>query len=252
MATRLVDRYGLDFAALLAEKLEDALAGFDSAAFIGHMAKQLGSESLLARQDLYVDALEQFLGRDFQFNLDLFSRIWGEELQQETGMFSFGWWLWPLGRYVERHGASWPEISYPFIKEFTKRQTGEFMIRPLLVKHTRLTMEQMLSWSLDESVHVRRLASEGLRIALPWAKKTTAALTEFPLYTAILTSLKDDPSRFVQKSVGNNLNDLYKHDRTLAEQVIFAWEHGELSKAAGWIIRHGRRSLKTKPVREPI
>jgi 3-methyladenine DNA glycosylase AlkC len=104
----------------------------------------------------------------------------------------------------------------------------------------------MLAWSLDDNVHVRRLASEGLRIALPWAKKTTSALDEFPLYTAILTNLKDDPSRFIQKSVGNNLNDLSKHDRTLAEQIIRSWEQQELSKAAGWIIRHGRRSLIKK------
>ena len=34
-------------------------------------------------------------------------------------------------------------------------------------------------WSIDKNVHVRRLASEGVRIRLPWAKKSLVALQEF-------------------------------------------------------------------------
>lgn len=245
----MVDRYGLDFANMLAERIFSAYPDFDRDGFVETMRACLRGEGLLRRQDLYADALEKHLFPDYEKNLELFEKIWGEELQQETGMFTQGWWLWPFGRYVERRGLLNPEASYRFIHGFTKRQTGEFMIRPLLVKNTKRTMEVLREYSLDESVHVRRLASEGMRISLPWARKTAAALSEPALYEEILTRLKDDTSRFVMKSVGNNLNDLYKYDSALAGRLIEKWEAEGLSDSARWVVRHGQRNERKKPPR---
>ena len=101
----------------------------------------------------------------------------------------------------------------------------------------------MLAWSSDQNVHVRRLASEWIRIHLPWAPKTTAALDYFGIYKAILTNLKNDPSKFIQKSVGNNLNDLYKQHRSLADEIINVWKEAELTAATKWIIGQGQRQL---------
>ncbi|MDE6892744.1 MAG: DNA alkylation repair protein, partial [Lachnospiraceae bacterium] len=75
-------------------------------------------------------------------------------------------------------------------------------------------------------------------------KKLFTALDEFDRYTVILTNLKDDPERFVQKSVGNNLNDLYKEDPQKADYIISKWEKSGHSKAQDWIIKHGRRNQK--------
>ena len=99
--------------------------------------------------------------------------------------------------------------------------------------------------SLDENVHVRRLASEGVRIRLPWLKKLYVALEEFERYMNILTNLKDDPEKFVQKSVGNNLNDLYKDEPEKADFIISQWKKSGQSKAQDWIIKHGRRNQKS-------
>jgi len=33
----------------------------------------------------------------------LFHDILGPELKTSEGMFTHGWWLWPVGRYVEQH-----------------------------------------------------------------------------------------------------------------------------------------------------
>ncbi|MDR3158284.1 MAG: DNA alkylation repair protein [Zoogloeaceae bacterium] len=107
-------------------------------------------------------------------------------------------------------------------------------------------MQIMLTWSRDADVHVRRLASEGVRIRLPWAKKLTVALERFEEFRALLTNLKDDPSRFVQKSVGNNLNDLFKEAPDKAVAIVRDWEAKPCSKATQWIIRHGSRSPKSK------
>jgi radical SAM superfamily enzyme YgiQ (UPF0313 family) len=50
--------------------------------------------------------------------------------------------------------------------------------------------------------------------------------------TRILTNLKDDESRFVQKSVGNNLNDPYKEYPHKAQQIVDAWMADNPSEAA--------------------
>ena len=130
------------------------------------------------------------------------------------------------------------------MKELTKRFTGEYAIRPLLLEHPKEVMDELIAWTMDENVHVRRLASEGVRIRLPWSKKLLVALDEFERYTMILTSLKDDPEKFVQKSVGNNLNDLYKEAPQKADFIIAQWEASGQSKAQDWIIRHGKRNQK--------
>ena len=44
-------------------------------------------------------------------------------------------------------------------------------------------MALLLEWSRDENLRVRRLASECMRIRLPWAKKQTVVLDYFEDFT---------------------------------------------------------------------
>lgn len=79
---------------------------------------------------------------------------------------------------------------------------------------------------------------------MPWSQKLNVALDEFDRYAEILTNLKDDPEKFVQKSVGNNLNDLYKEAPGLADSLIARWRTTPSTKAQDWIIKHGMRNQK--------
>jgi 3-methyladenine DNA glycosylase AlkC len=209
---------------------------------MGVLQGELAQREFLARMDLFVDALDASLPDAYADNIAAFHALLGKELQTETGMFIEGWWLWPIARYVERHGVADFETSVGFIRELTKRHTGEFAVRPLLAAFPEAMMAVMLDWSQADNVHVRRLSSEGVRIRLPWAKRLYIALERFDEYQTLLTRLKDDPSRFVQKSVGNNLNDLFREAPEKAAQIIETWRQDELSQAAQWIIRHGLRS----------
>lgn len=246
MAKKLVEYYDYTFALKLSEKLKSADHLFRADLFLDYLKNNLAEESFLQRQDLYVNALEMSLSGNYLKHLETFKKIWGPELKKETGMFTEGWWLWPMGRFIEKHGLKDEIATYDFLYDFTKRQTGEYAIRYLLVKDPLKTMNVLLKWSKDVNVHVRRLASEAVRIALPWSFKTTVALNHFNIYEKILTNLKDDKSKFIQKSVGNNLNDLYKHDPNLAFKVIDEWQKEALTDATKWIINHGLRSRKIK------
>lgn len=234
------DAYILDLSAKLAAVSPD----FDKSAFSKALIGQLDDKELFARFDCIVAAMEDHLGNQYEDNLEAFIKLLGPELPTSEGMFRFGWWLWPIGRYVEKNGnANW-SLSLAFLKELTKRFTGEYAIRPLLAEHPAEIMDELIKWSLDSNVHVRRLASEAVRIRLPWSAKLYAALDDFERYTTILSNLKNDPEKFVQKSVGNNLNDLFKESPEQAQWLIAQWQKEPASDAQRWIIKHGMRNQK--------
>lgn len=246
MGKKFKDYYDKECAELLAKKINHVWSGFDGDEFVSFVEAGLDGKEFGERQDLFAEGFEKFMKDDFQSNLNVFMGILGEELQESKGMFTEGWWLWPVGRYVERNCLRDFDASMEFIYELTKRFTGEFAVRPLLVAFPEKTLSVLLDWSKDKNVHVRRLASEGMRIKLPWASKQEVVLEEgnFRVFAEVLTNLKDDEDKFVMKSVGNNLNDLYKVDPEKAEGIMQGWEAHEVSKSCEWVIRHGRRSLR--------
>ncbi len=246
MAKKFKDYYDLECAQLLAGKIEAVWPAFDADSFIGKLEAEIPDKEFLQRQDAFAAAFEKYLTGNYAQDISIFQQILGPELQTTEGMFTYGWWLWPIGRYVERNGTKNFRASMEFIYELTKRFTGEFAVRPLIAKDPKKALEIILKWSLDENVHVRRLASEGVRIRLPWAKKLLVAIKEFETYKQILSNLKNAPEKFVQKSVGNNLNDLMKESPEQAMQIISEWQSENPGKATQWIISHGLRSERKK------
>ncbi|RDU60886.1 DNA alkylation repair protein [Helicobacter sp. MIT 14-3879] len=236
------DHYNDEYIVELSRKIYAVCPTFDTQKFCHLLQGQLEDKELFARFDCIVDAIVATMGNDYAQNIHCFSELLGEELPKAEGMFSFGWWLWPIGRYVERYGNEDWRLSLSFIKELTKRFTGEYAIRPLLKEHPREVMDALIGWSKEDNVHIRRLASEGIRISLPWSQKLLVALEEFEKTTIILTNLKDDSQKFVQKSVGNNLNDLFKEAPQKAYWLIEKWRQTTSSKACEWIIKHGMRN----------
>lgn len=236
------DHYNDDYIINFSQKILSVMPDFDEENFCHSLIGRLDDKELFARLDCITDAMQESMTDDYSKNIQAFFHVLGPELAQPEGMFNLGWWLWPIGRYVERHGNENWTLSLSFLKELTKRFTGEYAIRPLLKEHPKEVMDELIHWTLDKNVHVRRLASEGVRIRLPWSQKLYVALDEFERYMNILTNLKDDPEKFVQKSVGNNLNDLYKDDPEKADYIISQWEKSGQSKAQDWIIKHGRRN----------
>ena len=153
----------------------------------------------------------------------MFEKILGPELEGSLGMFTEGYWLWPVGKYVELFGGKNFEVSAAFSKELTKRFTSEYCMRTIIKSYPEQSMELLLRWSKDPNKRVRRLASECIRIRLPWAKKMYAALEYFDEYFVLLTTLKDDADKTPPKSVANNLHDLYKEAPDTFAFIVSSW-----------------------------
>ena len=108
-------------------------------------------------------------------------------------------------------------------------------------------MKKMLQWSKNKNKHVRRLASEGCRPKLPWATKLQIFIDDPSPILPILENLKDDPSKYVQKSVANNLNDILKDNFSIGIEVLKRWANQNPSSQRKWIIKHAlRNQLKQK------
>ena len=103
----------------------------------------------------------------------------------------------------------------------------------------------MEKWSIDKNVHIRRLASEGLRPRLPWASKLEQFIVDPKPILPIIENLRDDDSKFVQKSVANNLSDILKDNYEFGINTIKKWSKGA-TRNRKWVIKHALRNQLKK------
>ena len=114
--------------------------------------------------------------------------------------------------FVEVYGQDechW-DLSMAAIERYTPLSTAEFAVRPFIIKQEARMMQQMAVWARHDNEHVRRLASEGCRPALPWGQALTSFKKDPSPVLPILEQLNTDPSLYVRKSVANHLNDISK------------------------------------------
>lgn len=234
--------YDVEYGYFIAEKIKEVYPKFNVDQFISLIEPTIESLEFNQRQELLANALKESIVLNYTDTIDVFSKILGPELEGSLGMFTEGYWLWPFGKYVEIYGGENFEVSCAFSKELTKRFTSEFCMRTVITSYPEQSMALLLKWSKDNNKRVRRCASECLRIRLPWAKKMYVCFDYFDIYFEILSNLKDDPDKTTQKSVANNLNDLYKEDQEKFELIISSWQSNNPSKECQWIIKHASRT----------
>lgn len=234
-----------NLAILLSEKIRKHYGSFDTEDFVAEISKGTKNLELKDRVELIADQLHAKLPKDFVKALDILQRILGPENDKETGMFSEYYWMMPIAKYVEKYGLNDFKESIDAIREITKRNTGEYCIRPFIETYPEKTLAVLKKWSQDPNVHVRRLSSEGLRPRLPWARKLDKFIENPKPVLDVIDNLKDDDSRFVQKSVANNLNDILKDNRGTGMETIKKWSKGA-TKNRKWIIKHALRNLVKK------
>lgn len=232
-----------ELAEMLANKLLNIFPTFQKALFIRDISKQISPLELKDRIEVFADELDRKLGQGYERNIELLLQILGPENEQEVDMFKRFYWIMPIAKYVEKYGLDHFELSMRAISAITRRSTGEYCIRPFLEKYPQKTLDIMLGWSRSENFHLRRLASEGGRPRLPWAHKLQGFIEDPRPLFPILDQLKDDPRKYVQKSVANCINDVLKDNADLGKELINSWLPAK-GKESAWIIKHALRNLK--------
>lgn len=237
----------LDEAAIrrLADELRRALPTFREGPFVKDCLTGLADLALMARAWHIADALHDHLPRPFAAAADILIGSLGPKpaADSDTGLSPLRYM--PHLCFVQKYGLEDFEAAMQAQYELTRWFSAEFSIRAFLMKYPEATYARLVDWTRDGNVHVRRLVSEGTRPRLPWAPRLPAFQTDPQPVIALLESLKDDPERYVQRSVANNLNDIGKDHPELLVDLCRRWSI-DAPEDREWIIRHALRSLVKK------
>lgn len=226
----------------LSRGLRDAGADFSEASFYRDAIVDLDSLELRQRVDHLIDVMSYHLPDNFTDVALILSKVrehWDHgDPADKLSAFA----AWPVVDYVAARGIQHPELSLSLLRYLTPLYSAEFAIRPFLFRYPEKTYNEMMLWCLDSDEHVRRLASEGIRPRLPWGSQLKQYIRDPLPVVALLETLIDDPSDYVRRSVGNNLNDISKDHPDLVIETCQRWMSDKVI-ARQWIIQRATRTL---------
>lgn len=242
MAGELKHHFSPDVVRGIARDLERAWRGFDRRAFERAAIKGLEDLELTPRGVHVAKAMRAHLPADYPEAVQVMVASLGAPIGESelTGMAVFRYL--PHAAFIRDYGVDHFEASMLAQHALTQRFTAEWSIRPFLERHPEATLARLREWASDPSVHVRRLVSEGTRPRLPWAPQLKSFIADPEPVLRLLELLKDDPERYVQRSVANNLNDIAKDHPARVVEIARRWLRGA-NEDRQWIVHHALRSL---------
>jgi 3-methyladenine DNA glycosylase AlkC len=157
------------------------------------------------------------------------------------------WMVWPVGEVVAVKAISSArdrdfDDGLALLAQLTTRFSSEFAIRNFLNADLERTLDAALAWTSHADEAVRRLASEGTRPRLPWAKQVPAFRSQPAAAIGILDALYTDESETVRRSVANHLNDISRADPVLAVRTAQRWLKRPDENTLR-LVRHAMRTL---------
>lgn len=235
----------------------NACPEFDRTAFVAAAAKNLDALELKERSAQITAAMASFLPDDFATAAEIMQASLASDDERDIGgaevnsLGIAGWAIMPMTHYVGLYGLGHFDLSMNLLKEMTKLFSSEFGIRFFLLKEPQRTLSVLEKWTLDPSLHVRRLVSEGSRPRLPWAMRLPAFIDDPAPVLPLLEALKDDKEEYVRRSVANNLNDIAKDHPHIVARIASRWLKGA-DKDSKKLVRHACRTLIKQGHRETL
>ena len=157
------------------------------------------------------------------------ARGWAAEWVRHSG--------WPLARQLQaqRRLAADPH--------FGVRELAWSALRDQVVAQLDLAMEWLQPWVHEDDANLRRFACELTRPRGVWCAPLRALQSAPERGLPLLEPLRADPSRYVQNSVANWLNDASKTCPQWVDQLCTRWTRESPGQATVYIVRRARRTL---------
>lgn len=129
-------------------------------------------------------------------------------------------------------------------KHFGVREICWLAIRSALIKNLDKGLIILSDWAKNPDENIRRFASEATRPRGVWSEHIEE-LKQYPeLGLPILEPLKSDPSKYVQNSVANWLNDASKTKPQFVLDICAEWKEISSSKETAYIIKKALRTIQ--------
>lgn len=229
----------------IAQEIKAVYASFDVEAFTDEVLALFSELELKERMYHIRDMFRKYLPDNFREATDILLKALPPELDNTQTDDDFGDFIYaPYSEFVVAYGCCDELLGFSLdaLREMTKRFSIEYAIRDFINHYPQETLAMLEECALSENYHERRLASEGLRPKLPWAKKLTLDYREA---MQPLEKLYYDKTRYVTRSVANYLNDIAKVDAPLVIETLKRWKSTEKQepKEMMYIENHALRTL---------
>jgi len=237
MAEQLKYLYNDNYIEQLASSINTYYSEFNKKEFIHSIFDITWNDLELKQRMRHISTImNDYLPDDYEKTIDILKLTYQD-------MDSFGFRLENIifQDFVEVYGLNHWDISMNAMECFTINCSSEFAIRQYILQDEEKAMKQMLLWAKSDNHELRRLASEGCRSRLPWAVALPSFKKDPTKVLEVLELLKDDESKYVQKSVANNINDISKDNISIVIDIVKRWRG--FSKNRDWILKHGARTL---------
>ncbi|WP_041675707.1 DNA alkylation repair protein [Ramlibacter tataouinensis] len=132
---------------------------------------------------------------------------------------------------------------------FGVREIAWMAVRDEVAGDIDVAVRLLQPWVRDADENIRRFASEATRPRGVWCAQVEALKAEPWRALPLLEPLKADPSRYVQNSVANWLNDASKSQPRWVEALAARWSREAPGPATAYIAKRAVRTLKQAPIR---
>lgn len=126
---------------------------------------------------------------------------------------------------------------------FGVREVVWMALRPSIEDDLDQSIEVLARWTNSEDENIRRFTTEATRPRGVWCKHIERLKEHPELALPILEHLKSDPSKYVQDSVGNWLNDASKTRPQFVSELCNKWSIESPTKPTERIIKKARRTI---------
>ncbi|PKF74471.1 DNA alkylation repair protein, partial [Chryseobacterium sp. PMSZPI] len=134
--------------------------------------------------------------------------------------------------------------SFASDAHFGVREICWMTIRPDIAKNLSESLSILSKWTRHKDENIRRFASESTRPRGVWCEHIIELKQNPGLGLEILEPLRSDPSRYVQDSVGNWLNDASKSQPEFVIEVCDEWLRDSSTKETQYIVKKALRTIR--------
>jgi 3-methyladenine DNA glycosylase AlkC len=127
---------------------------------------------------------------------------------------------------------------------FGVREMAWSALRDAVIAELDQALALLQPWTQEADANLRRFASEVTRPRGVWCAQIEVLKAAPWRAHALLEALRADPSRYVQNSVANWLNDASKSQPQWVQTVCGCWERESPGKDTAYITRRALRTLR--------